>query len=38
VMNPDMARAMGENGRRAIIDRYNWPVESDKLIAFYEHL
>jgi glycosyltransferase involved in cell wall biosynthesis len=38
VMNPDMARAMGENGRRAIIDRYNWPVESDKLIAFYERL
>lgn len=38
VMHPQLARGMGENGRRAIIERYNWPVESDKLINFYEHL
>ncbi len=38
VLNPDVARQMGRNGRRAIVDKYNWPVESAKLIAFYENL
>lgn len=38
VLNPDIARQMGRNGRQAILDTYNWPVESVKLIAFYEHL
>jgi glycosyltransferase involved in cell wall biosynthesis len=38
VQNPDAAMRMGENGRRAVIEKYNWPVESTKLIAFYENL
>ncbi len=38
VLNPDIARRMGCNGRQAILDKYNWPVESAKLIAFYEDL
>ena len=38
VQHPAAARSMGQNGRRAIVERYNWPVESEKLIAFYEHL
>jgi hypothetical protein len=29
---------MGENGRRAVLDQYNWRAESAKLIAFYDHL
>jgi glycosyltransferase involved in cell wall biosynthesis len=38
VLYPELARAMGDNGRRAVMERYNWPVEADKLIAFYERL
>jgi glycosyltransferase involved in cell wall biosynthesis len=38
VRNPALAQAMGANGRRAILERYNWPVEADKLLAFYERL
>jgi hypothetical protein len=29
---------MGENGRKAVLDRYNWPVEEEKLLAFYSSL
>jgi glycosyltransferase involved in cell wall biosynthesis len=35
VANPDMAQRMGENGRRAVENRYNWPIEEQKLLAFY---
>lgn len=38
VLHPELARAMGANGRRAVLERYNWPVEADKLLAFYAHL
>lgn len=36
--NPEKAKVMGENGRRAIIERYNWSAESKKLIDFYNTL
>lgn len=36
--HPDVARRMGENGRRAVRSRYNWRSQSTKLIDFYEHL
>lgn len=38
VSYPHLAREMGENGRRATADQYNWQAESDKLISFYERL
>ena len=38
VLNPDIARRMGQNGRRAILDKYNWTIESQKLLAFYDRL
>ncbi len=38
VSNPELARHMGQNGRRAIVEQYNWPVESNKLIALYDSL
>jgi glycosyltransferase involved in cell wall biosynthesis len=38
VLHPELAMRMGENGRRAVIEKYNWQVESRKLIAFYEQL
>jgi len=38
VENPDLARRMGENGRRAVHERYNWGVEEKKLLALYGKL
>lgn len=38
VSHPELARAMGQNGRRAILETYNWPTESAKLIALYADL
>jgi hypothetical protein len=29
---------MGENGRRAVLEKYNWNPESRKLIGLYERL
>lgn len=36
--HPEEARRMGENGRRAVRERYNWAVEEKKLVALYESL
>lgn len=36
--NPDLARQMGENGRRAVEARYNWSIEEKKLLDLYERL
>ena len=38
VLHPALAMRMGENGRRAVLEKYNWAVESRKLVSFYEHL
>ena len=38
IVDPDYARTLGDNGRRAIIGQYNWGVESEKLLAFYENI
>lgn len=38
VENPDLAREMGANGRRAVYERYNWNVEEKKLISLYGEL
>lgn len=35
VGNPDIARAMGENGRRAVLEKYNWDVQAARLTDFY---
>jgi glycosyltransferase involved in cell wall biosynthesis len=35
VTHPDVARTMGENGRRAVLERYNWAVQANKLTDFY---
>jgi len=29
---------MGENGRRAILEKYNWEIESMKLLQIYEEI
>ena len=33
--NPEEARQMGENGRRAVKEEFNWGVEEKKLLALY---
>ncbi|MDC0994020.1 glycosyltransferase family 4 protein [bacterium] len=38
VQHPDEARQMGENGRRAVLERYNWSIEEAKLINFYQKI
>lgn len=38
VLHPDEARQMGENGRRAVLNQYNWGVEEKKLVQLYEDL
>lgn len=38
VQHPDQARQMGENGRCAVLERYNWSIEEAKLINFYENI
>ena len=36
--HPDEAMQMGENGRKAVLEIYNWEKESEKLINLYEEL
>ncbi len=36
IEHPTEARCMGENGRRAVAEQYNWGNESDKLLHIYE--
>lgn len=36
VSNPARARQMGENGKRAVLEKYNWGVEEAKLLTFYQ--
>lgn len=33
--HPDAAKKMGENGRKAVMEKYNWPVQARKLTDFY---
>jgi glycosyltransferase involved in cell wall biosynthesis len=35
VTHPDIAKSMGENGRKAVLEKYNWDVQAAKLIDFY---
>ena len=36
--HPDEAKRMGENGRRAVEERYNWDKMEEKLLKLYEGL
>jgi glycosyltransferase involved in cell wall biosynthesis len=35
IEHPQEARQMGENGRRAVLERYNWEKESQRLLQVY---
>lgn len=34
--HPQEAREMGENGRRAVLEKFNWSNESEKLLQIYD--
>jgi len=36
--NPGVAGRMGENGRKAVKEKYNWETEADKLLGLYGHI
>lgn len=36
--NPDKAKSMGQSGRKAFLDKYNWDAEKPKLINLYKEL
>jgi len=36
IEHPQEARQMGENGRRAVLEKYNWETESERLLEIYE--
>lgn len=36
--HPEEARQMGENGRRAVKEEFNWNIEEEKLLALYEEI
>ena len=38
INNPSHAQDMGRNGRKAVIERYNWRMEEKKLYDLYEEL
>lgn len=38
VQHPDESRQMGDNGRRAVLERYNWLAEESKLLGFYKEI
>ena len=38
VDNPELAQYLGENGRKAVISKYNWHVEEQKLLELYKEL
>jgi glycosyltransferase involved in cell wall biosynthesis len=36
INNPEQAKAMGNNGRKAVEEKFSWGKEEEKLIAFYK--
>ncbi len=36
--HPEEAKQMGENGRRAVKEEFNWEIEEKKLLALYEDI
>ncbi len=38
VDNPELARQMGDNGRKAVLEKYNWNTQSEILLKLYNSL
>lgn len=38
IKNEDVAEEMGQNGKQAVLKKYNWDIEKRKLVAVYDYL
>ena len=38
IKNPDEAKRMGDNGKKAVLEKYNWNIEEKKLFDLYYNL
>lgn len=38
INHPKEAKRMGQNGKKAVLNRYNWKIEEEKLLSVYEEL
>jgi len=38
IEHPDEARRMGDNGRRAVLEKFNWERESQQLLRIYDEV
>lgn len=38
IEHPDQAKKMGENGRKVVLEKYNWENEGKKLLKIYDEL
>lgn len=38
VNNPEKAKKMGKNGKRAVVEEFNWERQETKLFKLYEHM
>jgi glycosyltransferase involved in cell wall biosynthesis len=38
ISDPELAKRMGENGKKAVLEKYNWPVQAVKLTDFYRRI
>ena len=38
ITHPEEACRLGENGRRAVLKKYNWSIEEAKLLGFYDQV
>jgi len=38
IEHPNEAKKMGENGKKAVLKKYNWENEEKKLIKIYQNL
>lgn len=38
IANPKEAEEMGQNGKKAVLEKYNWAIEEKKLLQVYENL
>ena len=38
IEHPNEAKKMGENGRKAVLEKYNWDIEAKKLLEVYKNL
>lgn len=38
IQNQDIAKKMGENGKKMILSEYNWNIEEKKMLSFYKKI